>query len=168
MARIKGIKIDGFKETYKNLGLLEEEIEKAAMKGVRKLANNILAESQKIAPRDTGTLRHSGVVTNGGAPTNFDEIYRLAKAKAEAEKTGVAITDKELLSIRAKGEKIPLTVTISYNTPYARKQHEDNTLNHPKEGQAKYLERVFNEKSRIAENLVGDSIHKVLQRKAMS
>ena len=129
MARVKGIKIDGFKETYKNLGLLEEEIEKAAMKGVRKLANNILAESQKLVPVDTGTLKDSGAISS---------------------------------------DKKNSIVTISYNTPYARKQHEDNTLNHPKGGQAKYLERPFNEKSGDLEKIVGDSIHKVLQRKAMS
>ena len=62
MARVKGVKIDGFKETYKNLGLLEEEIEKAALKGVRKLAEVILGESQKLVPVDTGTLKDSGLV----------------------------------------------------------------------------------------------------------
>lgn len=126
MARVKGVKIDGFKETYKNLGLLEEEIEKAALKGVRKLAEVILGESQKLVPVDTGTLKDSGLVA----------------------------TDKK-----------NQIVTIAYNTPYARKQHEDSTLNHPKGGQAKYLERPFNEKSGELEKYIGDSIHKVLRKK---
>lgn len=45
-------------------------------------------------------------------------------------------------------------VVISYNTPYARKQHEDNTLDHSEsiekhgQGQAKYLERPFDEKAK--------------------
>lgn len=129
MARIKGIKIDGFKETYKAMGLLEEEIQKAALKGVKKLADNILGESQKLVPVDTGILKESGAIDTD-------------------KKTNI--------------------VTISYNTPYARKQHEDNTLNHPKGGQAKYLEQPFNEKSGEIEKFVGDAIHKALQRKAIS
>lgn len=126
MARIKGIKIDGFKETYKNLGLLEEEIDKAALRGVKKLADVILGESQKLVPVDTGTLKESGAIS----------------------------TDKKAQ-----------IVTISYNTPYARKQHEDNTLNHPKGGQAKYLEQPFNEKSNEIEIYVGESINKLLRKK---
>lgn len=126
MARIKGIKIDGFKEVYKNLGLLEEEIEKSAVKGLKKLAEVILGESQKIVPVETGTLKDSGTVS-------LDNKNKIA--------------------------------TISYNTPYARKQHEDNTLNHPRGGEAKYLERPFNEKSDELEVYVGDSINKTLRKK---
>ena len=36
------------------------------------------------------------------------------------------------------------TVYVSFNTPYARRQHEDLTLNHPRGGKAKYLETPFN------------------------
>lgn len=35
-------------------------------------------------------------------------------------------------------------VYIHYNTPYARKQHEDLTLHHPNGRKAKYLEDPFN------------------------
>lgn len=126
MAKVKGIKIDGFKEIYKNLGLLEEEIIKAALKGTKKLGENILGESQKLVPVDSGTLKESGVVSL---------------------------------------DKSAQVVTISYNTPYARKQHEDNTLNHPNGGQAKYLEQPFNERASKLESFVGDSIHKALEKK---
>lgn len=126
MARVKGIKIDGFKEVYQKLGLLEEEIDKAALRGVKKLAEVILGESQQLVPVDTGLLKDSGLVS----------------------------TDKK-----------NQILTIAYNTPYARKQHEDMTLNHPKGGQAKYLERPFNEKSGELETYVGESINKVLRKK---
>ena len=126
MARVKGIKIDGFKEVYQKLGLLEEEIDKAALRGVKKLAEVILGESQQLVPVDTGLLKDSGLVS----PDKKNQI-----------------------------------VTIAYNTPYARKQHEDMTLNHPKGGQAKYLERPFNEKSGELETYVGESINKVLRKK---
>jgi uncharacterized protein YuzE len=61
--------------------------------------------------------------------------------------------------------------TIAYNTPYATKQHEDNTLDHSQskikygQGQAKYLERPFNEKSGDLKKVVEDSIQKVLRKK---
>lgn len=126
MARVKGIEIKGFKEVYRELGLLDEEIEKAALKGLSKLGEVILGESQKIVPVDTGTLKDSGFVK----------------------------TDKKTKS-----------VMIAYNTPYARKQHEDNTLNHPRGGQAKYLERPFDEKSPEAENYASREVYKALERK---
>ena len=57
---IKGFNIEGLKEVYKNLDITEEEIIKAALKGQKLLAQNILGESQKIVPVDTGTLKRSG------------------------------------------------------------------------------------------------------------
>lgn len=120
-----GIDIKGFKEIYKNLNVTEEQIMKAAIKGMRITAQNILGESQKLVPVDTGTLQKSGNV----------------KVNQDA-----------------------LTATVSYNTPYALKQHEDATLKHPKGGEAKYLERPFNEKKGELENNVGYEIFKALEK----
>ena len=122
MAKEKGFNIDGFKKTYKAMGILEEDIVKTALNATKKLAEVILGESQKIVPVDFGALKESGTVRANN-------------------KTNI--------------------VTISYNTPYARKQHEDNTLNHPKGGQAKYLEQPFNEKAKELESY----IKKALERK---
>ena len=121
---IKGFDISGLKEVYKELKITEEEIMKAALKGQKTLALNILAESQKIVPVDTGTLQRSGHIDTK------DNI-----------------------------------TTISYNTPYALKQHEDATLNHPKGGEAKYLERPFNEKVGEYENFVSTEVYKAMRRK---
>lgn len=122
----KGLEITGFKEIYKNMGLLEEEIKKGALKGLKITAQNILGESQKLVPVDTGTLQKSG-------------------------------------SVKLNSET--LTAQISYNTPYALKQHEDATLNHPNGGEAKYLERPFNEKAGELEVNVGNEINKILRKK---
>ena len=126
---IKGFDIKGLKEVYKGLNLTEEEILKAALKGQKVLAQNILGESQKIVPVDTGTLRRSGHIST-------DEALNIT--------------------------------TISYNTPYALKQHEDATLNHPNGGEAKYLERPFNEKSGEYENFVSTEVYKALRKKSSS
>lgn len=126
---VSGLQIDGFKEIYKAMGLVEEEIAKAAIKGMRTTALNILGESQKLVPIDTGILQKSGSIkVNQGA----------------------------------------LTATISYNTPYALKQHEDVSLNHPKGGEAKYLERPFNEKKGELEVNIGNEIQKILHKKSVS
>lgn len=126
MAKHKGVELEGFKEVYQKLGLLEEEIIETAFKGIKKLGEVILGESQKLVPVDTGTLKRSGTT---------------------------------------QSSKKDHSVTISYNTPYARKQHEDNTLNHPRGGQAKYLERPFNEKSGEAETYIADALQKKLRKK---
>ena len=124
---IKGFDISGLKEVYKNLDITEDEIIKAAKKGQKLLAQNILGESQKLVPVDTGTLQRSGHVT--------------------------VVND------------INNTTIISYDTPYARKQHEDTTLNHPRGGEAKYLERPFNKKAGEFENFVSTEVYKVLRKK---
>jgi len=126
MAKHKGIEIKGFQEIYKNLGLIESEIVESAFKGIKKLGEVILGESQKLVPVDTGTLKDSGTT---------------------------------------QSSKKDHSVTISYNTPYARKQHEDNTLNHPRGGQAKYLERPFNEKAGEAESYIANELQKKLRKK---
>lgn len=47
------------------------------------------------------------------------------------------------------GEVVPnpekLAASVTYDTPYAIRQHEDSTLKHPRQGEAHWLERVFEE-----------------------
>ena len=92
--------------------LAQEVVEKAAMKGLRKLGEEILTEAKELCPVDSGTLRQSG-------------------------------------SVRANSKN--KTVEISFNTPYALKQHEEMSYNHPNGGQAKYLEQPFNERVKDAQ-----------------
>jgi len=99
MAKTKGIDI----KTLQNWDLPREQIIKSALRGAKKLAEVILAESEKLVPVDTGTLKDSGTVQ-----TNSKKQY----------------------------------IEISYNTPYARRQHEEHS------SKAKYLERPFNEKAK--------------------
>lgn len=47
-------------------------------------------------------------------------------------------------------------VTVSYNTPYARRQHEEHKT------KSKYLEKPFNEMTCELENFVGGEISEVL------
>lgn len=54
-------------------------------------------------------------------------------------------------------------VYVSFNTPYARRQHEDLTLNHPRGGKAKYLEDPFKRNAGKVQKLVGIRVKKALQ-----
>lgn len=117
----KGKKILSF-NSIKNFDKTRNDVLAAALKGQQILAQNILGESQKLVPVDTGTLQRSGHITT-----------------------------------------VQNTTIISYNTPYALKQHEDPTLKHPNGGEAKYLERPFNEKSGQLKEFVETEIDKVLK-----
>lgn len=54
-------------------------------------------------------------------------------------------------------------VYVSFNTPYAVKQHEDLSLSHPGGGKAKYLEDPFNRNKDKVQRLVGEAIKRALQ-----
>lgn len=117
--------------------------EEAGLKALRTGAEAILTEAIDETPVDTGTLRRSGTVTVGGLPDNT-RVYEAAEAGTDMAKAFPGEVGKEK------------AVYISFNTPYARVQHEDlyynrktgeleqRALNHPLGGKAKYLEDPFN------------------------
>jgi len=55
-----------------------------------------------------------------------------------------------------------LEATIFYTEPYATRQHEELEYNHPKGGQAKYLEQPFKESVNDYTNAIGDAIKKAI------
>lgn len=56
------------------------------------------------------------------------------------------------------------TVAISYDTPYAVRQHEDLTLQHPNGRSAKYLERALAESRSEIAALVAREVQKDMER----
>lgn len=105
--------------------------EEVGLKALRTGAEAILTEAIDEAPIDTGTLRRSGTVTVGKLPDGA-QVY----AKAES---GTEMKDA-FPGVAGKGK----AVYISFNTPYALRQHEELDYNHPRGGKAKYLEGPFN------------------------
>ena len=104
--------------------------EEAGLKALRTGAEAILTEAIDEAPVDTGTLRRSGTVTVGKLPDG-EQVYEAAKDGNEM---------KDAFPDPVGKEKV---VYISFNTPYARRQHEEVGYNHPRGGKAKYLEVPF-------------------------
>ena len=108
-----------------------EIAEEAALKALRTGAEAILTEAIDETPIDTGTLRRSGTVTVGDIP-DAEKVYAAAKSGTKMKNAFPQPIGKEK------------AVYVSYNTPYARRQHEELGYNHPLGGKAKYLEDPFN------------------------
>lgn len=105
--------------------------EEAGLKALRTGAEAILTEAIDEAPIDTGTLRRSGTVTVGKLPDG-ERVFEAAEAGNEM---------KDAFPGKSGKEK---AVYISFNTPYARRMHEDLGYTPKRGGGPKYLETPFN------------------------
>ena len=124
--------------------------EQAGIKALRTGAEAILTEAIDETPIDTGTLRRSGTVTVGKLPDSA-RIYEAAEAGNEM---------KDAFPEKIGKEK---AVYISFNTPYARRQHEELGYNHPRGGKAKYLEDPFNRNKKKVLKYADKQIRKALK-----
>jgi len=124
--------------------------EDAALKALRTGAGAILTEAIDETPIDTGTLRRSGTVTVGALPDGA-QVYEAAESGSDMRN---AFPDPE------GKEK---AVYISFNTPYARRQHEELDYEHPRGGKAKYLEDPFNRNKKKVLKYADKQIKKALR-----
>ena len=132
--------------------------EEAALKALRTGAEAILTEAIDEAPVDTGTLRRSGTVTVGNLPKNPGQIYQDARPVKEG---GQEKEHKDAFPEPVGKEK---AVYISFNTPYARRQHEELGYNHPLGGKAKYLEDPFNRNKDKVLKRAANQVKKALEK----
>jgi len=124
--------------------------EEAGLKALRTGAEAILTEAIDETPVDTGTLRRSGTVTVGALP-NGEQVYEAAASGSDMKDAFPGPEGKEK------------AVYISFNTPYARRQHEELDYNHPRGGKAKYLEDPFNRLKKKVVKMAELRIKKALQ-----
>jgi len=124
--------------------------EAAGLKALRTGAEAILTEAIDETPIDTGTLRRSGTVTVGKLPDSA-RIYEAAESGNEM---------KDAFPENIGKEK---AVYISFNTPYARRQHEELDYEHPRGGKAKYLEDPFNRNKKKVLKYADKQIRKALK-----
>ena len=126
--------------------------EEAGLKALRTGAEAILTEAIDEAPVDTGTLRRSGTVTVGKLPDGA-RVFEAAESGNEM---------KDAFPENIGKEK---AVYISFNTPYARRQHEELDYEHPRGGKAKYLEDSFNRNKQKVLKYVDLQVKKALKEK---
>jgi len=124
--------------------------EQAGIKALQTGAEAILTEAIDETPIDTGTLRRSGTVTVGKLPDSA-RIYEAAEAGNEMKDAFPEPVGKEK------------AVYISFNTPYARRQHEELDYEHPRGGKAKYLETPFNANKKKVLKYADKQIRKALK-----
>jgi hypothetical protein len=124
--------------------------EEAGLKALRTGAEAILTEAIDETPIETGTLRRSGTVTVGALPDGA-QVYEAAEAGSDMRNAFPGPEGKEK------------AVYISFNTPYARRQHEELGYNHPLGGKAKYLEDPFNRNKKKVLKMADLQIKKVLR-----
>jgi hypothetical protein len=126
--------------------VLEKIIRDAAMKALRDIGETILTTSMNNVPLLSGTLRRSGTVTVGGPVQDPEGVYESARSPHEAKtERGQSYSGGGQDMKDAFREPVgdELRVYVSYNTPYALRQHEDMALAHT-EGGPKFLENAFN------------------------
>jgi hypothetical protein len=97
---------------------------------------------------------------------------RSAAAKAVREVAEDALTESndripvDEGDLRRSGEVTAfpeeLAAAITYDTPYAVKQHEDPTINHPRQGEHHFLEKAVEDNADRYFDYIGDRIRKAL------
>lgn len=131
--------LKGLKTAEQNL---QDKINKLTEKGGQGLLDALFyvgAETQKRAPVDTGDLRGSLQVKVDG------ELYAQGVNGGGIEIVG------RIPEQTKKGE-------VSFNTKYAATQHEQISYNHPRGGQAKYLESTLVESQERILNCIAGKI----------
>jgi hypothetical protein len=123
----------------------------AALKALRTGAEAILTEAIDETPIDTGTLRRSGTVTVGALPDG-EQVYQAAESGSGMKDAFPGPEGKEK------------AVYISFNTPYARRQHEELDYEHPRGGKAKYLEDPFNRNKKKVLQYAEKQVKKALEK----
>jgi hypothetical protein len=125
--------------------------EEAGLKALRTGAEAILTEAIDETPFESGTLRRSGTVTVGGLPDGA-QVYEAAESGSDMRNAFPEKTGKEK------------AVYISFNTPYARRQHEELDYEHPRGGKAKYLEDPFNRNKKKVLQYAEKQVKKALEK----
>ena len=125
--------------------------EEAGLKALRTGAEAILTEAIDETPIETGTLRRSGTVTVGALPDGA-RVFEAAEAGNEMKDAFPGQEGKEK------------SVYVSFNTPYARRQHEELGYNHPLGGKAKYLEDPFNRNKNKVLKCADKQVKKALEK----
>lgn len=125
--------------------------EKAGLKALRTGAEAILTDAIDETPVDTGTLRRSGTVTVGSR-ADGGQVYAAAEAGTEMKDAFPGEVGKEK------------AVYVSFNTPYARRQHEELDWEHPVGGKAKYLEDPFSRLKKKVVKMAEQQIKKALRK----
>lgn len=131
--------LKGLNEVVGNIQTAVKGMAKTSTSGLADALLFVAVESQQRAPVDTGDLRGSVLVTLGDSTIGT----------GLANGTFTSVTP--IPDIASGG-------TVSYNTKYAATQHEHIEYDHPRGGQAKYLESVLVENTDRILQLIANGV----------
>ena len=102
-------------------------------------------------------LKHA---TNQAAINGLHDAaeHILAESKKQTPYDEGTLENSALIETSQNG----LAVVISYNTPYAAKQHEELGYHHPRKGKAKYLEDPIREEAATTRDIINAAIRRAL------
>lgn len=102
-------------------------------------------------------------------------LVRDAAANAVADVAEDALTEAndrvpvDEGDLRRSGEATPfpeqLAAAITYDTPYAVKQHEDPTIRHPRQGEHHFLEKAIEDNKDRYFQYISDRIQRAVRRR---
>lgn len=130
---------EGLEELRERFDKIDKATAKNVVHAMVENTEDLLGKSMRIAPIDEGTM-----IGSASARVNRVEIARGSKSGAPTTTGGRPDAKPGQVVV---GE-------VSYNTPYALRQHEDLTFKHLPGKQAKYLEQPLKENAtKYMENL---------------
>ncbi len=121
------VRLEGLDNVLKNLQKATSDVKGGVVRGIEDAALDLLNNSVRQAPVDTGALRGSASVTFGQT-----DIARGTESGAVEVVASAGPNDE------------PLAV-IGYGEIYSLRQHEEETWQHPRGGNAKFLQKPFQE-----------------------
>ena len=130
---------EGLEELHERFEKMDKATAKNVVHAMVENTEDLLGKSMRIAPIDEGTM-----IGSASARVNRVEVARGSKGGTPTTTGGRPDAKPGQVVV---GE-------VSYNTPYALRQHEDLTFKHLPGKQAKYLEQPLKENvTKYMENL---------------
>lgn len=151
----------GFEDLRRALKSCDVEVTRALTQAMVENTEDLLGESMKRAPVEEGFLRGSGSARVNRGGTSHTVRGKDATGQATATLRAVSGSDVGAL-VNAEGAVIE--GEVSFNTPYAARQHEELTWRHPLGGEAKYLENPLKERVRMYLKNLADAAKEALRR----
>lgn len=139
------LKVDGLSKVTKELNSRLSKAKNMTASGMHDVVLDCLSRSVDRAPVDLGDLRGSGY-----ASINNVTVAKGGSDGSISSSPGGALSGNKIEGI------------VGFNEPYALVQHERLDFNHPKGGEAKYLEKTLAENTEKYVKHLTDGIKKAI------
>ncbi|MDP4092595.1 MAG: hypothetical protein Q8920_04470 [Bacillota bacterium] len=139
------LKIDGLSKVTKELNSRLSRVKNMTASGMNDVVLDCLGKSVNRAPVDLGDLRGSGY-----ASINNVTVAKGSSDGSVSSSPGGAVSGNKIEGI------------VGFNEPYALVQHERLDYDHPKGGEAKYLEKTLSENTEKYINHLSEGVKKAI------